>query len=204
MKERRPSGEPVLAEVGPPVILSLDVAGYFSVMPPRMRGAVSLLALILWLALAGPVSAQEPPLSPQNRQLLLHPGYFEPSVDTSGHPEDRPVSPLPFPKQDLEVAFRKELKNAGVPLSAPAGTVAKPRRIDLAVSVWLHEGTYYYFLQIDVEIRPEEGGAGETVYEYIWPVEAGQAKPSDLRATLFEGIGSVCRRFKAIVARSQA
>jgi hypothetical protein len=31
MKERRPSGEPVLAEVGPPVILSLDVAGYFSV-----------------------------------------------------------------------------------------------------------------------------------------------------------------------------
>jgi hypothetical protein len=32
MKERRPSGEPVLAEVGPPVILSLDVAGYFSVM----------------------------------------------------------------------------------------------------------------------------------------------------------------------------
>jgi hypothetical protein len=32
MKERRPSGEPVLAEVGPPVILSLDVAGYFSVI----------------------------------------------------------------------------------------------------------------------------------------------------------------------------
>ncbi len=31
MKERRPSGEPVLAEVGPPVILSLGVAGYFSV-----------------------------------------------------------------------------------------------------------------------------------------------------------------------------
>jgi hypothetical protein len=32
MKERRASGEPVLAEVGAPVILSLDVAGYFSVM----------------------------------------------------------------------------------------------------------------------------------------------------------------------------
>ena len=31
MKERRASGEPVLAEVGAPVILSLDVAGYFSV-----------------------------------------------------------------------------------------------------------------------------------------------------------------------------
>jgi hypothetical protein len=31
MKERRTSGEPVLAEVGAPVILSLDVAGYFSV-----------------------------------------------------------------------------------------------------------------------------------------------------------------------------
>jgi hypothetical protein len=31
MKERRPSGEPVLAEVGPPVILSLGIAGYFSV-----------------------------------------------------------------------------------------------------------------------------------------------------------------------------
>jgi hypothetical protein len=32
MKERRPTGEPVLAEVGPPVILSLGVAGYLSVM----------------------------------------------------------------------------------------------------------------------------------------------------------------------------
>ncbi len=32
MKERRPSGEPGMAEVGPPVILSLDVAGYFSVV----------------------------------------------------------------------------------------------------------------------------------------------------------------------------
>ena len=31
MKERRPSGEPVLAEVGPPVILSLGIAGYCSV-----------------------------------------------------------------------------------------------------------------------------------------------------------------------------
>jgi hypothetical protein len=37
MKERRPSGEPVLAEVGPPVILSLDVAGYLSVIG-RLRG----------------------------------------------------------------------------------------------------------------------------------------------------------------------
>ena len=32
MKERPASGEPVLAEVGRPVILSLDVAGYFSVL----------------------------------------------------------------------------------------------------------------------------------------------------------------------------
>jgi hypothetical protein len=32
MNERRPSGEPVLAEVGPPVILSLGVAGYCSVL----------------------------------------------------------------------------------------------------------------------------------------------------------------------------
>jgi hypothetical protein len=31
MKERRASGEPVLAEVGAPVILSLGVAGYCSV-----------------------------------------------------------------------------------------------------------------------------------------------------------------------------
>jgi hypothetical protein len=31
MKERPASGEPVLAEVGRPVILSLGVAGYFSV-----------------------------------------------------------------------------------------------------------------------------------------------------------------------------
>jgi hypothetical protein len=34
MKERRPSGEPMLAEVGPPVILSLGVAGYLSVIRP--------------------------------------------------------------------------------------------------------------------------------------------------------------------------
>jgi hypothetical protein len=31
-KERPASGEPVLAEVGRPVILSLGIAGYFSVM----------------------------------------------------------------------------------------------------------------------------------------------------------------------------
>jgi hypothetical protein len=37
MKERRPSGEPVLAEVGPPIILSLDVAGYFSVIRTLSR-----------------------------------------------------------------------------------------------------------------------------------------------------------------------
>ena len=36
MKERRPSGEPVLAEVGPPIILSLGVAGYLSVRRPRL------------------------------------------------------------------------------------------------------------------------------------------------------------------------
>jgi hypothetical protein len=30
----RASGEPVLAEVGPPIMLSLDVAGYCSVMRP--------------------------------------------------------------------------------------------------------------------------------------------------------------------------
>ena len=38
MKERRPSGEPVLAEVGPPVILSLGVAGYCSVRRLSQRG----------------------------------------------------------------------------------------------------------------------------------------------------------------------
>ena len=37
MRERRPSGEPALAEVGPPVILSLGVAGYLSVSGPWMR-----------------------------------------------------------------------------------------------------------------------------------------------------------------------
>jgi hypothetical protein len=42
MKERRPSGEPVLAEVGPPVILSLDVAGYRSVIRPWRRGGTDL------------------------------------------------------------------------------------------------------------------------------------------------------------------
>ncbi len=37
MKERPASGEPVLAEVGRPVILSLGVAGYFSVIRPWLR-----------------------------------------------------------------------------------------------------------------------------------------------------------------------
>jgi hypothetical protein len=34
MKERPASGEPMLAEVGRPFMLSLDVAGYFSVIRP--------------------------------------------------------------------------------------------------------------------------------------------------------------------------
>ena len=37
MKERPASGEPVLAEAGRPVMLSLDVAGYFSVSGPWLR-----------------------------------------------------------------------------------------------------------------------------------------------------------------------
>ena len=37
MKEWRASGEPVLAEVGAPFILSLGVAGYLSVSGPWMR-----------------------------------------------------------------------------------------------------------------------------------------------------------------------
>ena len=40
MKERRPSGEPGLAEVGPPVILSLGIAGYLSVS--RHSAALSI------------------------------------------------------------------------------------------------------------------------------------------------------------------
>jgi hypothetical protein len=39
MKEWRASGEPVLAEVGAPFILSLGVAGYLSVMRRRGRDA---------------------------------------------------------------------------------------------------------------------------------------------------------------------
>ncbi len=38
MKERRPSGEPALAEVGPPITLSLDVAAYPGVRPPHAAG----------------------------------------------------------------------------------------------------------------------------------------------------------------------
>ena len=40
MKERRASGEPVPAEVGAPVILSLDVAGYRSVIRTSGSDAV--------------------------------------------------------------------------------------------------------------------------------------------------------------------
>jgi hypothetical protein len=39
MKVGRASGEPVLAEVGPPFMLSLDVAGYCSVIG-RLAGAL--------------------------------------------------------------------------------------------------------------------------------------------------------------------
>ncbi len=42
LKERRPSGEPVLAEVGPPVILSLGIAGYCSVRRTLRREASAL------------------------------------------------------------------------------------------------------------------------------------------------------------------
>jgi hypothetical protein len=42
MKERRASGEPVLAEVGAPVILSLDVAGYFSVGRTQQRSRCAM------------------------------------------------------------------------------------------------------------------------------------------------------------------
>ena len=47
MKERRPSGEPALAEVGPPVILSLDVAGYFSVIG-RSPALLTFLPVAPW------------------------------------------------------------------------------------------------------------------------------------------------------------
>jgi hypothetical protein len=48
MKERRASGEPVLAEVGAPVILSLDVAGYLSVMRPWLRRVTGALGRVEW------------------------------------------------------------------------------------------------------------------------------------------------------------
>jgi hypothetical protein len=51
MKERRPSGEPVLAEVGPPVILSLGIAGYLSVLRTCGRGGA------VWSAVAGSLLA---------------------------------------------------------------------------------------------------------------------------------------------------
>ena len=51
MKERRPSGEPALAEVGPPVIVSLDVAGYRSVIRScrrPMRGSNAWTSVARW------------------------------------------------------------------------------------------------------------------------------------------------------------
>jgi hypothetical protein len=69
MKERRPSGEPVLADVGPPFMLSLDVAGYRSVVR-TLRTAEGQPPLLIWLwwatdfsALAVPaLSLREPSL----------------------------------------------------------------------------------------------------------------------------------------------
>jgi hypothetical protein len=43
MKEWRASGEPVLAEVGAPFILSLGVAGYLSVIRTCRRGTKGAL-----------------------------------------------------------------------------------------------------------------------------------------------------------------
>ena len=69
MRERPASGEPVRAEVGRPFILSLDVAGYFSVVR-TLRTAEGQPPLLIWLwwatdfsALAVPaLSLREPSL----------------------------------------------------------------------------------------------------------------------------------------------
>jgi hypothetical protein len=57
LKERRPSGEPVLAEVGPPVILSLGIAGYCGVrrthviqQPARIRPAMTTASPVTMFA----------------------------------------------------------------------------------------------------------------------------------------------------------
>ncbi len=57
MKERPASGEPVLAEVGRPFMLSLDVAGYFSVrrthviqQPARIRPAMTTASPVMVIA----------------------------------------------------------------------------------------------------------------------------------------------------------
>ena len=65
MKERRPSGEPGLAEVGPPVILSLDVAGYCSVRRRRQRA--QFIAGLLIAALTSACA------SSHGSTIVLHP-----------------------------------------------------------------------------------------------------------------------------------
>ena len=60
MKERRPSGEPELAEVGPPVILSLGIAGYCSVLRTQDR-ALRIGALLLSLGASSCGRSAPPP-----------------------------------------------------------------------------------------------------------------------------------------------
>jgi hypothetical protein len=57
MKVGRANGEPVLAEVGPPFMLSLDVAGYCSVrrthviqQPARIRPAMTTASPVMVFA----------------------------------------------------------------------------------------------------------------------------------------------------------
>jgi hypothetical protein len=96
MKERRPSGEPVLAEVGPPVILSLGVAGYLSVMRPwvateRPGGSVSrsgglqwkrTLAVATFLASVGCASVPSPKVETPAAYLRDPPGWKSPTGES--------------------------------------------------------------------------------------------------------------------------
>ncbi len=123
MKERPASGEPVLAEVGRPFILSLGVAGYCSVSRPRQRSfaLVATAALCISACASVPLGRGADALSAQESDVVAA------LLDQEGrHLEKaRPILVLsptdPWVPEDYEPGDR--------PTDIPAEVWAQLRRI---------------------------------------------------------------------------
>ena len=164
-----------------------------------MVTGLSLLSAVA-LALAPSIRSQsERDLSSVNRLLLTAPGHFAVRLHTEGHPEDRPVSPLPFPVVDVERELVRALRKAGVRLEPEAGEAAAARPLSLSLHVWLDSGVYSYVVDLVPGDLPDD--PKDRPYEYIWPASAGQAERAKLRTELLQKtrglaveFGLLCRR----------